>query len=884
MVRSALFVSLLATITGAIARGSGQASKIVPGAYIFEFENDHDTAEFYKQLNGEGSTRMKFDYQLFKGVSVQLKDLSNHEDKAQKMAQLPAVKNMWPVTLVQAPNPKVEWVAGTNSLPNIQSRDVYPPPTDAGNFPPHKMVQIDKLQAKGFTGKGVKLAVIDTGIDYTHPALGGCFGAGCLVSFGTDLVGDNYSGSNTPVPDNDPKDCAGHGTHVAGIIAAGKNPYGFTGGAPDVTLGAYRVFGCEGQAGNDVLIAAYNKAFEDGAQIITASIGGPSGWAEEPWAVAVTRIVNAGVPCTVSAGNDGDHGLFYASTASDGKKVLSVGSVDNQNIPTVFSLSSYKIDGGADTQFGYVPSSKGAEGWKGVTKPVYALTLDTTIADDGCSPLPDNTPDLSDHIVLVRRGSCTFVQKAQNIAAKGGKYLLYYNTIAGALSVEVSTVPQIIGAGMVEDSTGATWIAAIKDGKTVTLSMVALNEATKQVQFADNKATGGALSTYTSWGPTWEMDVKPQISSPGGNILSTYPVALGGYATLSGTSMACPLTAAAVALVAQARSSFDPALLENLLATTANPQLFNDGTKFYDFLAPVAQQGGGLIQAYDAAFATSLLSPSSLSFNDTDHFVSKRQITLKNTSKNRVTYKIGHVPTDTFYTLANSSGYAAPFPNDAVAARASVKLSQQQVTLPAGRSITIDVFPTPPQGVDAKRLGLWSGYITVNGTDGSHLSVPYQGLTGSLQKQQVLFPEDSWISNSNDTKLNPVANGTVFTIPGPGNAGPSDVLPALVVSLALGTRLVRADLVLLSAPPHGTKITTKKFFDTTSIGQPSGSPLLWQTRGPTQISWSGELTDDKFAPPGTYKVVFHALRIFGNEKKKEDWYVSETPAFTIKYA
>lgn len=700
------------------------------------------------------------------------------------------------------------------------------------------------------------------------------------MSFGTDLVGDDYSGFNTPVPDNDPLDCAGHGSHVAGIIAAQKNPYGFTGGAPDVTLGAYRVFGCEGQAGNDVLIAAYNKAFEDGAQIITASIGGPSGWAEDPWAVAVSRIVDAGVPCTVSAGNDGDHGLFYASTAANGKKVLAVASVDNKNIPTVFSLSSYKVDSGDDQQFGYVSSSKA---WKGVTKSIYALTLDTTIADDGCSPLPDSTPDLSNYIVLVRRGTCTFVQKAQNVAAKGAKYLLYYNNIAGALSVDVKSVTQIVAAGMVEDSTGAAWIAAIKGGKTVTLSMINSDEATKKIQFSDNKATGGALSGYTSWGPTWEMDVKPQISSPGGNILSTYPVALGGYATLSGTSMACPLTAAAIALIAQARHTFDPVLIENLLATTANPQLFNDGTQFYDFLAPVAQQGGGLIQAYDAAFATTLLSPSSLTFNDTDHFVKKRQITLKNTSKQRVTYKLNHVPTNTFYTLPDDSGYPAPFPNDAIKSYASVKITLQQVTLPAGKAITIDVIPTPPRGVDAKRLALWSGYITVNGTDGTSLSVPYQGLTGSLHKQQVLYLEDSWISNSNDDKLAPVDNGTVFTIPAPGNAKPTDVLPSLVVSPAFGSRLVRADLVLLSTPPRNTKITTTKFFETKSIGQPAGSPLLWASRGPTPLTWSGELTDNKFAPPGTYKVVFHALRIFGNEKKKEDWDVSESPAFTIKY-
>ncbi|PTB75520.1 subtilisin-like protein [Trichoderma longibrachiatum ATCC 18648] len=882
MVRSALFVSLLATFSGVIARGSGHGSKVVPGAYIFEFEVSQDTADFYKKLNGEGSTRLKFDYKLFKGVSVQLKDLDNHEAKAQQMAELPAVKNVWPVTLIDAPNPKVEWVAGSTA-PTLESRSAKKPPipNDSSDFPTHQMTQIDKLRAKGYTGKGVRVAVIDTGIDYTHPALGGCFGRGCLVSFGTDLVGDDYTGFNTPVPDDDPVDCAGHGSHVAGIIAAQKNPYGFTGGAPEVTLGAYRVFGCDGQAGNDVLISAYNQAFEDGAQIITASIGGPSGWAEEPWAAAVTRIVEAGVPCTVSAGNEGDSGLFFASTAANGKKVIAVASVDNENIPSVLSVAAYKIDSGAAQDFGYVSSSKA---WDGVSKPLYAVSFDTTIPDDGCSALPDSTPDLSDYIVLVRRGTCTFVQKAQNVAAKGAKYLLYYNNIAGALAVDVSAVPEIEAVGMVDDKTGATWIAALKAGKTVTLTLTDPVESEKQIQFADNPTTGGALSGFTTWGPTWELDVKPQISSPGGNILSTYPVALGGYATLSGTSMACPLTAAAVALIGQARGTFDPALIENLLATTANPQLFNDGEKFYDFLAPVPQQGGGLIQAYDAAFATTLLSPSSLSFNDTDHFVKKRQITLKNTSKQRVTYKLNHVPTNTFYTLAPGNGYPAPFPNDAVAAHANLQFGLQQVTLPAGRSITVDVFPSPPKGVDARRLALWSGYITVNGTDGTSLSVPYQGLTGSLHKQKVLYPEDSWIADSTDESLAPVENGTVFTIPAPGNAGPDDKLPSLVVSPALGSRYVRVDLVLLSAPPHGTKLKTVKFLDTTSIGQPAGSPLLWISRGANPLAWNGELSDNKFAPPGTYKAVFHALRIFGNEKKKEDWDVSESPAFTIKYA
>ncbi|ORZ21905.1 peptidase S8/S53 domain-containing protein, partial [Lobosporangium transversale] len=121
-------------------------------------------------------------------------------------------------------------------------------------------------QKLNLTGKGIKVGIIDTGIDYTHPALGGCFGPGCKVAYGHDFVGDDYDSGNPekdiPKPDNDPMDCGGHGTHVAGIVAARNEgpdtlgPQGFVGVAPDVTLGAYRVFGCGGDVSDDVLLAA----------------------------------------------------------------------------------------------------------------------------------------------------------------------------------------------------------------------------------------------------------------------------------------------------------------------------------------------------------------------------------------------------------------------------------------------------------------------------------------------------------------------------------------------------------------------------------------------------------------------------------------------------
>lgn len=144
------------------------------------------------------------------------------------------VIKVWPLKMYNVPTYTVDWVAGddaTAESSNGESAATRQAATDT--FSPHVMTQVNKLRDEGEVGAGIKVAVVDTGVssktarcfqlrirmadvftqvDYLHPALGGCFGEGCLVSFGYDLVGDDYTGGNTPVPDDDPFDCEGHGT------------------------------------------------------------------------------------------------------------------------------------------------------------------------------------------------------------------------------------------------------------------------------------------------------------------------------------------------------------------------------------------------------------------------------------------------------------------------------------------------------------------------------------------------------------------------------------------------------------------------------------------------------------------------------------------------
>ncbi len=285
----------------------------------------NEKAAFRTAAKGAGVAlheRYAFDT-LWNGVSISASDA-----EIGKLRRLPGVKAVYPVEIVASPEPK----GGVNP-------DLFTAIEMTG-----ASIAQDSL---GYTGVGVKVAVMDTGIDVDHPAFGGDgvprydspLFPSARIAYGYDFVGDDFNADSTspsynPVatPDDNPDDCGGHGTHVAGIVGANDATNGLKGVAPDVTFGAYRVFGCEGSTTADIMIAAMERALADGMQVLNMSIGSSFQWPQYPTAQASDRLVNKGMVVVASIGNSGTSGLYAAGAPGLGKKVIGVASFDNSNV------------------------------------------------------------------------------------------------------------------------------------------------------------------------------------------------------------------------------------------------------------------------------------------------------------------------------------------------------------------------------------------------------------------------------------------------------------------------------------------------------------------------------------------------------------------------
>jgi minor extracellular serine protease Vpr len=693
---------------------------------------DHERARFQRELRQEGidaEQQRDFDT-LWNGVTVRA-----DRSAAQDMQSLRSVTAVYPVAVIERPEP-------TEVSPELAS--------------PLAMTGADAAQSElGLTGEGLSVAIIDTGIDYNHPDLGGdgVDEAGRYtatsasdralrdasgnthprVTHGWDYVGSEFNPADPdapqmPDPNPDPRDTQGHGTHVAGIVGASGT---ITGVAPDVTFGAYKVFG-PGSTTGDIIVEALEDAYADGMDIVNMSLGASFAWGQDyPTTAASNELAAQGVAVINSAGNSGGSGLWTLSAPANAHDIISVASADNtEQLTNVFLLHE---DGTEDpTPIPYL-ELEGAElpPTEGESDPLAIPTGSIR----GCDAT-DLAGFPAGHTALIERGDCTFATKYFNAADAGATGVILFNNVPGLFAGTLA------GAGV-----DGVWGVGISDGSGQLL--LSLLEADMEVtlEFTDQQVTtpnptAGLASSFTSYGQDVELAFGPSVMAPGGLIVSTYPLARGGQAMLSGTSMAAPHVAGAVALLWEAEGVLDPIETRTRLQNTAEPAEWS--------LAPGAgliehtfRQGAGMIQIDRAIQAEQFARPGQLSLADAPSV--STTVTLHNESADPVTYTVGHEEA----LEAAVSSFAPGF----YLAGAQVA-GPGSVTVAGGSSADVTLTITAP------RVGLpnhqYGGYLVFEpeDDDASTLRVPYVGFAGDYVDEMGLL--GYWGSPAEFVEIDPV--------------------------------------------------------------------------------------------------------------------------------
>ncbi|WP_194287445.1 S8 family serine peptidase [Gracilibacillus oryzae] len=370
-----------------------------------------------------------------------------------------------------------------------------------------------------YTGKGVKVGVIDTGIDYTHPDLQKNYQGGFdLVDFDKDPM------ETTPeqgIPTT-------HGSHVAGIIAANGRMKGV---APDAQIFGYRALGPGGSGSSVQVMAAIEQAVKDGMDVLNLSLGNTINGPDWPTSVAVNRATEQGVTVVIAGGNTGPDPWTIGSPAT-AESVISVGaSTPPTEVPYLYEpFFRKKIE---------LLPLQGAPAW--------SFERDLQVAHNDTAP----KELAADHVLVVDRGETPFTELAKEAEARGATALLIANNEDGIFQGALEQAVNIPVAAITKEA--GAWL---KQEKGVLLQM-----ETSQVV--------DTIADFSSRGPvtvTWS--IKPEIVAPGANILSTVP---GGYASYNGTSMAAPHIAGVVALIKEAHPDWTPAQIKAALLTTADP-------------------------------------------------------------------------------------------------------------------------------------------------------------------------------------------------------------------------------------------------------------------------------------------------------------------------
>lgn len=767
---------------------------------------------------------------LFNGFSIEVSPAQRA-----KLMQLPGVKAIYPVELIQAPTADVSMAGSAADMASAIG-----------------MTGADIAQnVLGYTGSGIKVAVMDTGIDIDHPDFGGNGSNGSTsfptarIAYGYDFVGDAFnadpsSPSYNPIatPDNNPDDCGGHGTHVAGIVGANGTVKGV---APDVTFGAYRVFGCNGSTTADIMIAAMEQAYNDGMHILNMSIGSAFQWPQYPTAQAADRLVDKGMVVVASIGNSGANGLYSAGAPGLGEHVIGVASFDNvASTSAVVEVNGQDIAYNTMTFSGPVPT---------------AGSGDVVFIGQACNTDPLLVSPAG-KIALAVRGVCPFGEKAANAINAGASAVVIHNNAPGIFSGTLG--------GQIGDGSVPVISISQADGlfiRAQATPVLSWTDRTMQVALP----TGGLISSFSSYGLSPDLALKPDIGAPGGVIYSTYPLESGGFATLGGTSMSSPHVAGAAALLLQAKPDTPAMAVRSVLQNSADPKNWW-GNPNIGFLDNVHRQGAGMVDVAGSITASTYITPGKIATGEGESGSFTQTLTVHNKGTEVVTYQLSSI------NALSTGGIITP---SFFASDASVSFSSDTLTVAPGSSATVDATITPAsQPVN----GQYGGYIVFTPEDGGQVyRVPFAGFVGDYQGIQVLAPTGNgfpWLAKLEDGFFNNCTMACSYTMQG-------DDIPWFLIHFDHHARYMEMNILHAGSmqPVHPVFHKTN-VFDYLPRNSTATGFFTFSWDG-TRIHSNGGKGKTKVVPNGAYVLQLKVLKALGDESNPAHWETWTSPVITI---
>ena len=673
---------------------------------------------------------------------------------------------------------------------------------DPANLSAQLMMRTDQVTQKG---EGKVIAVIDTGVDMTHPAFTGAMpdnvalsedqvqalvphlGAGKSGQYMSEKFPFAYDYADDDV-DAAPREGGSgfHGTHVAGIAAGNADK--IVGTAPDAQIIVGKVTRSEDDALLDsALLAALDDMVVLRPDVINLSLGWTAGMDNEADSVydtvykklqeeGITVNAAAGNAFSTGYGNNSGKGLPYASDPDTSvmdepatyPSVVAVGSVENALIRNAFTAAGMDI--------GY-QRSRGMNGEKvayfsDLPAGTYEYVDAGFASEEDVAALKEKFPNgLSGKIALVSRGKMTYQKKVENLYDLHPAGVLVYNNVSVGSLIIMNLTTQDVPAAFISQADGQAMLAAADHHLTIAEGQVLPQSTTYEA------------SEFSSWGVSPDLRLKPEIAAPGGNVFSAIPN--GAYEQTSGTSMATPQMAGISAIVLQ-RVQSDPMfasmsarqkadVVQNLIMGTARP--LTDAAQTSGALYSPRKQGAGLVDALAAT--TSSVYPTVVGAAEPSrpkadlgdgtkgwHF----DVTLHNLGAAPATYELSsqalsEIVDGGFFT-EHSSDWRGRGVEVTYSGAASASAEGATVTVPALGEATV--------GVDVMPGSEFASYVADNAPNGTFvdgfvrfasktdgqpdLAVPYLGFYGDWGKAPIF---DALASTGGaHTRASEIVNGT----------------------------------------------------------------------------------------------------------------------------